>query len=691
MTTRIETQNFLNNLERIVQVRSQVARYLTQIATTLEQGESEGEKTSGKLALARDIEDIIGTSKQLKEGVFRLMVLGDMKRGKSTFLNALIGERLLPSDVNPCTAILTVLRYGSSKKVIVHFNDGTPPEEIDFDTFKKRYTINPNEAKKLEREKKLAFPTIDCAVVEYPLSLLEKGVEIVDTPGLNDTEARNEISLNYINNCHAILFVLSATQPCTLGERRYLENYIKNRGLTVFFLINAWDRIRDSLLDPDDIQAVREAEERVRRVFQVNLAEYCQVNGSDLYNQRVFELRSLMALRLRLKNFNTSLERTGFPEFLASLNQFLTKESAISQLQQAKLLASQTYSHVREVIDRRISLLDRDAQELREQIISVEPEFERLGAICVQFIGEIRSLRDEKAKAIADSFQNYFLNLGNTFKEDFLRYQPELGFLDLLDGNKRQEFEASLKQAFEHYFNDKIAAWSLEVEKEMETAFSQLAQSANNYGTNYTKVTEQITEKLTGDKQQFQENTSSDSYSLGWANWAKGLVSFAPNNLSNSAFSQADFNWNNLLFSIIAVIGIGAISTAIFGIMLTPITLVLVTFGVGAFQMEIARQEALNTIQKELVKHLPKIAQEQWQPIYNAVKDCFDTYEGEVTERVKDDIYARKAELENLLKQKESYEIDREKEVTRLRAIDANILAAKNDIESAYNNLLISP
>lgn len=689
MTTRIETQNFLNNLERVAQVRSQVARYLTQIATTLQQGEAEGEKTSGKLALDRDIEDIIRTSQQLKEGVFRLMVLGDMKRGKSTFLNALIGERLLPSDVNPCTAILTVLRYGSSKKVIIYFNDSTPPEEIDFDTFKKRFTINPNEAKKLEREKKLAFPNIDCAVVEYPLSLLEKGVEIVDTPGLNDTEARNEISLNYINNCHAILFVLSATQPCTLGERRYLENYIKDRGLTVFFLINAWDRIRDSLLDPDDIQAVREAEERIRRVFQVNLVEYCQENDGDLYNQRVFELRSLMALRLRLKNFNASLERTGFPEFLASLNQFLTKESAISQLQQAKILASQTYSHVREVIDRRISLLDRDAQELREKIISVEPEFERLGVICYQFIEEIRSLRDEKAKAIADSFQNYFLNLGNTFKEDFLRYQPDLGFLDLLDGSKRQEFEASLRQAFEHYFNDKIAAWSLEVEKEMEAAFSQLAQSANNYGTNYVRVTEQMTEKLTGEKQQFQENNSNTNRSLGWANWAKGLVSLTPNNLSNSAFSQADFNWRNLIFSLIAVIGIGAISTAIFGIMLTPITLVLVTFGVGAFQMEIARQEVLNTIQKELVKHLPQIAQEQWQPIYNAVKDCFDTYEGEVTERVKDDIYARKAELENLLKQKESYEIDREKEITRLRAIDTNILSAKNDVEAAYNNLIV--
>ena len=42
-------------------------------------------------------------------------------------------------------------------------------------------------------------------MVEYPLPLLQKGIEIVDSLGLNDTEARNELSLGYVNNCHAIL------------------------------------------------------------------------------------------------------------------------------------------------------------------------------------------------------------------------------------------------------------------------------------------------------------------------------------------------------------------------------------------------------------------------------------------------------------------------------------------------------
>ncbi|MBD0362949.1 MAG: dynamin family protein, partial [Coleofasciculus sp. C3-bin4] len=418
MTYKVETDSFLNDLERVTKVRYEVATSLGKIAETLKESESEGKQISGELGLEADIDDINIASQNLRKGVFRLLVLGDMKRGKSTFLNALIGENLLPSDVNPCTAVLTVLRYGSLKKVTVYFKDGQSPEELDFKQFKQKYTIDPTEAKQLEQEKKQAFPNVEYAVVEYPLPLLEKGIEIVDSPGLNDTEARNELSLGYINNCHAILFVFRASQPCTLEERRYLENYIKGRGLSVFFLINAWDEIREGLIDPDDTEELAEAEGKLRRVFQSNLAEYCQVDGHDIYDERVFEVSSINALRRRVKDSSASLELTGFPEFMGALNTFLTKERAVAELRQARTLARQTYNHVHEAIERRIPLLDQDVNELKQRINSVEPEFEKLHEIRDEFQDEIRTVRDRKARAIADSFRTYILNLGNTFESD---------------------------------------------------------------------------------------------------------------------------------------------------------------------------------------------------------------------------------------------------------------------------------
>ena len=497
MNYQVGTEQFINDLERVSQVRSEIAICLSKIADTINQAELAGDNYSGKLSLTRDIEDITAASKNLRNGVFRLLVLGDMKRGKSTFLNALIGENLLPSDVNPCTAILTILRYGAEKKVTIHFNDGKSPQQLDFQSFKYKYTIDPAEAKKLEQEQKQAFPDVDYAVVEYPLTLLEKGIEIVDSPGLNDTEARNELSLGYVNNCHAILFVMRASQPCTLGERRYLENYIKGRGLSVFFLINAWDQVKESLIDPDDIEELTSGETRLRQVFKANLSEYCYVDGQDIYDERVFELSSIQALRRRLKNPQADLSKTGFPEFMGALNTFLTRERAIAELRQVRTLARQAVNHTYEAIERRIPLLDQDVDELKKRIDSVEPEFTKLNQIRDQFQKEIINTRDNQA-----------------------------------------------------------------------------------------------------------------------------------------------------------------------------------------------RKELVKTTKKELIKYLPQVANEQAPIVYDAVKECFSTYEKEVSQRINDDITSRKSELDNLLQQKKTREINRETEFKRFKNLQENVIEQLQKIEAAYSNLL---
>ncbi len=692
MSYKVETDRFLQDLEKVAQARSQVSQSLSKMAETIEQAELEGKKTSGGLGFEREIEDIKVASKNFRKGVFRLLVLGDMKRGKSTFLNALIGENLLPSDVNPCTAVLTLLRYGPEKKVTVFFKDGKSPKELDFKSFKESYTIDPAEAKRLEQEKKQAFPDVDYAVVEYPLPLLEKGVEIVDSPGLNDTESRNELSLGYINNCHAILFVLRASQPCTLGERRYLENYIKGRGLSVFFLVNAWDQIRESLIDPDDTEELQEAEDRLRKVFKANLAEYCVVDGYDVYDERVFEISAIKALRKRIKEPSASLEGTGFTEFMGALNTFLTKERAISEIRQARTLARQASNRVKETIARRIPLLEQNVNEFKERIDSVEPEFKNLTNIRDQFKQEIQSLRDSKARSIADSFRSYVMNLGNTFDTDFLQYQPNLRFGDFLDAGKRAAFEAALVQAFEQYMNDKLSAWSLTAEKEMISAFSQLAKSAASYGASYSKITNKITEKLTGQKIPTASSNLPEDNSPAWANWAMGLVSVATGNMAGAALLGAGFNWKNILINLVAVIGLRSVILAIFPatIILGPIGVALLGLGVGVLQADQARKEVVKAAKKELVKHLPQVAQQQWQPVYDAVKECFDTYEKEVSDRINDDINSRKAELDNLLQQKQSREINYQTELARLKKIESDVSSESQQVEVIYQNFLRS-
>lgn len=691
MSYKIDTSRFLNDLDRIARVRAQVATALGKISETLQQAELDGEAFSGKIGLDREILDLTNASRNLRAGVFRLLVLGDMKRGKSTLLNALLGENLLPSDVNPCTALLTILKYGPEKRVTVHFNDGKHPQQIDFQTFKQRYTIDPEEAKVLEKKQQQAFPDVSHAVVEYPLELLSKGIEIVDSPGLNDTEARNELSLGYLNNCHAVLFVMRASQPCTLAERRYLENYIKGRGLSVFFLINAWDQVQESLFDPDDLEALREAEEKLRKVFRANLADYCLVDGYDLYDERVFEISAIKALRRRAKDPNASLEKTGFPEFMSALNIFLTQERAIAELRQARTIARQVYLRVKEAIERRIPLLDQNVEELKQRLSSVEPEFAKLSHIRDEFRDEIRSMRDKRARTIADSFRTYVLNLETTFEQDFDRYQPsDLQLLDFINSGKREQFVAQAQQAFQQYVNDKFYAWTLTAEKSLHEAFGQLSQSAAKYGASYVAVTDQISQKLTGEAIHTRTRLDpEDDGTPGWAKWAMGLFSLATGNVTGAALAVAGFDFKSILLNFITVAGVSWAAVSVFGLVIGGPIALLLGLGIGAAQADYARKQYMKTLKQELVKHLPQVAQEQWQPIYSAVQECFDSYEREVIKRVNDDIQSRKSELDNLLKQKESHEINRTAELARLRSLDSTLQEHCQRVEFEYQSVLV--
>jgi GTPase SAR1 family protein len=684
MMSTAKTNRFLEDLDRVARVRQEVAISLRRMVTNLQKSELAAQTGSGEMGFDRDLADLTKASTSLQQGVFRLMVLGDMKRGKSTFLNALIGENILPSDVNPCTALLTVLRYGEQKKVTVHFKDSKPPESIDFSAFKTKYTIDPAEAKKLEESNKPAFPDVDYAVVEYPLELLSKGIEIIDSPGLNDTEARNELSLGYLNNCHAVLFVLSASQPCTLGERRYLENYIKDRGLSVFFLINAWDRVKESLIDPDDATELAEAEGKLNRVFKANLAEYCSVDGYDMYDERVFSLSSITALRRRIKDKDADLVGTGFPPFINALNTFLTQERAISELRQARIIAKQTCTHVQEAIARRIPLLDADVVELKTKIEAVEPQFNKLQEIRDLFRDDIRRVRDRQARLIADSIKTYLLTLEDTFDKDFQAYQPsDLQFLDFFSDSKREQFNQSAQKGFQQYVNDKYAVWTLSAQKELTAAFNELSEQAQKHGVDYQNITQEMAEKLTG-KIHTRNNSLEDDGTPSWAKWAMGLFSLASGYFAGAALAVGGFNFQSIMLNFFTTAGI----TILFGAILGPIGIMAASIGVAAFQIDHARKFFTQEIKKQLVARLPEISQEQWQPIYSAVQECFDNYEQEVIKRINDDINARKGELQNLVKQKESQEIDRVTEVNRLQQFEADVLSESQSIENLYQGFL---
>lgn len=685
MSTVLESgQELISGLEHVTTTRRIFAGYLVSMAEEMERAEGTGSDASGQMGLQAVIDDLRRVADSLERGAFRLLVLGDMKRGKSTFLNALLGENILPRDVNPCTAVLTVLRYGERPGVTIHHRDDKPSRTIDVETFRREYTIPRDVGEQLEKEGADAFPDVDYAVLEVPLPLLEHGVEIIDSPGLNDTEARNELTLGYVRECHAILFVLSATQQWTLAEKRYLANYVRDRGLSVFFLINMWDDIARRLDDPDDPAAVAMAEREVRKEFRSSLAHYCRVEGQDVYERRVFEISALQALRARLAG--RPLEGTGFARFTEALGAFLVNERGAAELGLGRTAARAAALHVRRAVETRIPLLYLPAEELEARIAAVEPEFHKLEEIRDRLLSVIETVRRRLNGELSADFHAYLTRLTDTFEEDFTRYDPGLKFMEFLRRKERERFAAGLEAAFGRYLNDRVSEWSRSAEGRVRQELDSISATASAYALSYSEVTHTIAAELVGGR----AVSSAAAEELGDAPvWQRVLAGagavlvgdFAGGLLAGSGV----FNWKRIVANVAGVAAAAVAAAIIFGVVLTPLGVAILGLLMGVGQAERARRKMLRVMREELGKSLPALADQGRMLVERQVDSYFERYHSEVGASVNDDIAARRVELENLVARKRESEVDVRAESERLRALERAVSAAREAIEGEYD------
>jgi GTPase Era involved in 16S rRNA processing len=176
---------------------------------------------------------------RLQQRRLQIAVLGQFKRGKSTFINALIGAPILPTGVVPLTAVPTFIAWGAKPSIEVCFSDGRPPEQFAPEnigairTLLARFvTEEANPKNQLQVERVDLF---------YPAELLSDGTVLIDTPGIGSTLAHNtETAFRVLPECDASLFIVSADPPITETEVAYLQRLKAKVGRT-FFVINKID------------------------------------------------------------------------------------------------------------------------------------------------------------------------------------------------------------------------------------------------------------------------------------------------------------------------------------------------------------------------------------------------------------------------------------------------------------------
>ena len=240
----------------------------------------------------------------LAKPTFQIAVFGPFNYGKSTLLNAMLGNRALPIDLVPTTGAAIYVNYGEELRAKITLKDGTEVSEPGTDVLK-RYAIL-DDARQMRDD--VAAVNVYC-----PHPFLKTGVELLDLPGTNDREEQDNLVRDKLLTADLVVQVLDARKLMTLGERENLRDWLSDRHInTVVFVANFLN-----LLEPDDQKQVYNRLLFVAESFRSNLPN----NISNIYR-----VDALPALRARLKGDVAAAQTTGIASFESALQSIVAAQ-----------------------------------------------------------------------------------------------------------------------------------------------------------------------------------------------------------------------------------------------------------------------------------------------------------------------------------------------------------------------------
>ena len=210
---------------------------------------------------------------------------------------------------------------------------------------------HPDDNPRVDADGSVEVPAWRHALINYPHPLLQRGLVVLDTPGLNAIGAEPELTLSLLPSAHATVFVLAADAGVTKSDLAIWRDHLGGEALERFVVLNKIDALADPMLTPPEVQAQIE---RQRALTAETLA---------LPLARVFPLSAREALAARVAGDAQGLRRSRLPELETALaTELLPREAEM--LCQA---AVETVRHLREAGGRRLGDLRRqNAEQMME-------------------------------------------------------------------------------------------------------------------------------------------------------------------------------------------------------------------------------------------------------------------------------------------------------------------------------------
>lgn len=297
----------------------------------------------------------------LETAPVRILVCGEFKRGKSTFVNALIGRNICATDTDICTSVVSIIKYAPKENVTRFYGDfaNTKSQKISLDELEK-YTVG------------TANEIDNTLYVEIglPLQALKDGITIIDTPGVGGLDPRHATLTNFfIPEADIALFMTDVNEPMTTTELGYLKSKVLPYAKQTALIVNKAD-----LRDADSVEEFRlDTIAKVASFTQTPQDEIQAISVSaaaeaypdnDLGDSNFAALKEMISTLV--KNHRTEQKNALRATFLEQLNLVIAPLSAqLQQIEQPDVNQVTDLTNQKAEIDRKLMELKDPNSEFR--------------------------------------------------------------------------------------------------------------------------------------------------------------------------------------------------------------------------------------------------------------------------------------------------------------------------------------
>ncbi|WP_323665041.1 dynamin family protein [Aliarcobacter butzleri] len=384
--------------------------------------------------------ELENTHNYLNDQKFSIGITGVMNAGKSTMLNALMGREILGSAVVPETANLTIVKHNPTDNAKVYYWN-----EQEWDRIKKSASQLESMKDFVEETNRIfgdnlknyirpvsRFDEIDikdlssytsaeasgkkCNLVKYvelgsKLDFLSDGIEIVDTPGLDDPVIqREEITKEYISQCDMMIHLMNVSQSATLKDVEFIIDALLYQNISkLLVVITRADTVSKEQLDEVIKYTKTSIEKQLKAQNKDSQLDYI------LKTIRFIPISGRMALLHRTGREKEALdagftiEDTGILE----IEKYLMDTLFGTNSQKGELVVQSTKNQLQKVIEKQISfnnyeltLLSKSKEELEKEL----EEFNKKKAVntrIFQAMSEDITYYKNDAKSYIDSLETF--------------------------------------------------------------------------------------------------------------------------------------------------------------------------------------------------------------------------------------------------------------------------------------------